>query len=75
MKKSKKLILLALSVAVALSLMWPVKVSAEDIVLTLWHWETPPHRVEKLDEILAKFREETGIEVRQNPISFPELFG
>jgi len=75
MKKSKKLILLALSVAVALSLVftWPAKVSAEDIVLNLWHWETPPHRVEKLDEILAKFREETGIEVRQNPISFPEL--
>ncbi len=75
MKKSKKLMLLTLSVAMALSLVftWPAKASAEKIVLTLWHWETPPHRVEQLDNVLAKFREETGIEVKQVPISFPEL--
>jgi len=40
--------------------------------LVLWHWETPPHRVTAYDRLLERFRQETGIVIRQVPIAFPE---
>jgi multiple sugar transport system substrate-binding protein len=43
-----------------------------DVTLTMWHWETPPHRVKVHEEINAQFKKDTGITLRQVPINFPE---
>lgn len=46
--------------------------AAEPVTLTLWHWETPPHRVEGLQVWLDRYQEETGVTVEQVPINFPD---
>lgn len=40
--------------------------------LTLWHWETPPHRVEALQTLLDRYETETGVTVEQVPVNFPD---
>ncbi|MEW6046741.1 MAG: sugar ABC transporter substrate-binding protein [Bacillota bacterium] len=46
--------------------------AAQEVVLTMWHWETPPHRVRAQEALLQEFYEQTGIRVRQEPINFPD---
>lgn len=38
--------------------------------IEMWHWETPPHRVEGIENLVDRFEEETGITVEQVPIDF-----
>ncbi len=40
--------------------------------IDLWHWETPPHRVQAYDTLFGRFAEETGIRVNAQAINFPE---
>lgn len=51
---------------------WAAPALAKDIVLTMWHWETPPHRVKVHESIAAEFKKDTGITLKQVPINFPE---
>jgi multiple sugar transport system substrate-binding protein len=44
----------------------------EPTTLTLWHWETPPHRVEALQTWLDRYEQESGVTVEQSPINFPD---
>jgi multiple sugar transport system substrate-binding protein len=46
--------------------------AAEPVTLSLWHWETPPHRVEALQIWLDRYETETGVTVEQVPINFPD---
>ena len=42
------------------------------VTLSLWHWETPPHRVEGLQTWLDRYEAESGVTVEQSPINFPD---
>jgi len=44
----------------------------EPVTISLWHWETPPHRVEALQTWLDRYEAESGITVEQVPINFPD---
>ncbi len=46
--------------------------AAEPVTLTIWHWETPPHRVEALQTWLDRYEAESGVTVEQVPINFPD---
>jgi multiple sugar transport system substrate-binding protein len=46
--------------------------SGSENELELWHWETPPHRIEAFTKLFDRFTEETGITVNQQPINFPD---
>jgi multiple sugar transport system substrate-binding protein len=50
----------------------PAAAQAREITLTMWHWETPPHRVKVHEEVNARFKRDTGITLKQVPINFPE---
>jgi multiple sugar transport system substrate-binding protein len=41
--------------------------------IELWHWETPPHRVEAYRKLFNRFSEETGIKLNQVAINGPEF--
>lgn len=46
--------------------------AAEDVELEIWHWETPPHRVERMGSLLEQYESETGVTVKQVPTNFPD---
>lgn len=50
----------------------PEQAPGEGVTLTMWHWETPPHRVDVTEEVAQRFKEETGITLQQVPINFPD---
>lgn len=79
MKGRKKLVLVALSVSVVFSfgLIQPVGVLAKGTKgteITMWHWETPAHRVKVIDELAAECEKATGVKLKQVPIPFPKYF-
>lgn len=46
--------------------------SGGEDTIELWHWETPPHRVEAFRKLFDRFTEETGINVKSQAINFPD---
>lgn len=50
----------------------PAEVPVEGRTITMWHWETPPHRVAVTEEIAERFKQETGITLQQIAINFPD---
>lgn len=59
----------------ALALMMPLPAMAEDVALTLWHMEQPPHRVARLQELIDAFNaSHDGIKVAQEPQNWGEIY-
>ncbi len=58
--------------ASAFSLVMSRRAAAQAKEITMWHWETPAHRVKVHDSIVAEFKKETGITLKHVPINFPE---
>lgn len=46
--------------------------SGDADTIELWHWETPPHRVEAFKKLFDRFTEETDIKIKQQAINFPD---
>jgi len=40
--------------------------------ITIWHWETPPARVEGMQALFERYEAETGVQVEQVPVNFPD---
>lgn len=47
-------------------------VEAQDSSITVWHWETPPARVEAMQQLFDRYEDETGVVVEQVPVNFPD---
>ncbi|MCL4236977.1 MAG: sugar ABC transporter substrate-binding protein [Anaerolineae bacterium] len=45
---------------------------AQSGTIEIWHWETPPARVEGIEQLFARYEQETGVKVEQVPINFPD---
>lgn len=49
--------------------------TAQDISLTLWHMEQPPHRVARMQELIDAFNaSHEGVSVRQEPQNWGEIY-
>jgi multiple sugar transport system substrate-binding protein len=64
------LILIAVVVAPVIATSSPVQARQDSIVI--WHWETPPARVEAMDALFGAYTKETGVKVEQVPINFAD---
>ena len=48
---------------------------AEPVNLTLWHMEQPPHRVQRMQELLDEFNKaHPDVQVKQEPQSWGEVY-
>jgi multiple sugar transport system substrate-binding protein len=63
-------ILIAVVVAPVIATSAPVQARQDSIVI--WHWETPPARVEAMDALFGAYEKETGVKVEQVPINFAD---
>ncbi|WBU61658.1 ABC transporter substrate-binding protein [Paracoccus albus] len=59
----------------ALAVILPLQAFAQDVELTLWHMEQPPHRVERLQQLIDAFNEShDGVTVSQEPQNWGEIY-
>jgi len=68
--KMKKNYFLILVLIIAVIFTFSINVLAKETI-EIWHWETPPHRITAQEALFSRFEKETGIEVKQVPINFP----
>lgn len=61
--------------AILMSAVMTGGVRAETVNLTLWHMEQPPHRVQRMQELLDEFNKaHPDVQVKQEPQSWGEVY-
>ncbi|MBL8576518.1 MAG: carbohydrate ABC transporter substrate-binding protein [Mesorhizobium sp.] len=64
-----------LTIAGLASILMGSSAFAEPVSLTLWHMEQPPHRVQRMQELLDEFNKtHPDVQVKQEPQSWGEIY-
>lgn len=72
MKRILLSLLIVSTIVIAPVMVTSAPAQARQDKIVLWHWETPPARVEAMQELFEAYEEETGVKVEQVPINFPD---
>ena len=66
---------LVVIVTMLLAALGPASAQDDEVEIVIWHMEQPPHRVERVQELIDEFNEaHPGITVRQEPQNWGEIY-